>query len=161
MSGTTRSDGPARNDADAAAPGPIADAAAASPPGPIPVRDGLFREDPPALLGARCDNCGALRFPALEVCARCQHEEASVIALPAEGTVFTYTIVHAPPPGYAGEVPYALGVVELGDGLRVAATLLADDLETIRIGAPAKLELFDIDGPDGALRTYGFRTERG
>jgi uncharacterized protein len=161
MSESTRSDGAARNDAGSAAPGPITDAAAASPPGPVPVREGLFREDPPALLGARCDNCGGLRFPALEVCARCQHEEASVIALPDEGTVFTYTIVHAAPPGYAGEVPYALGVVELGDGLRVAATLLADDLESIRIGAPARLELFDIEGPDGEIRTYGFRTREG
>jgi len=126
--------------------------------GATPVREGLFREDPPALLGARCDNCGALRFPALDVCARCQHEGASEIALPDEGTVFTYTIVHAAPPGYAGEVPYALGVVELDDGLRVAATLLADDLAALRIGAPARLELFDLAGADGeALRTYGFR----
>ena len=126
--------------------------------GPTPVREGLFREDPPALLGARCENCGALRFPALEICARCQRKGASEIALPDEGTVFTYTIIHAAPPGYAGEVPYGLGVVELGDGLRVAATLLAADLTALRIGVPARLELFDLAGTDGeALRTYGFR----
>ncbi|MBS1676576.1 MAG: Zn-ribbon domain-containing OB-fold protein [Actinobacteria bacterium] len=126
--------------------------------GATPVREGLFREDPPALLGARCENCGALRFPALAVCARCQHEGASEVALPDQGRVFTYTIVHAPPPGYAGEVPYALGVVELGDGLRVAATLLAEDLAAVRISAPCRLELFDLAGEDGAaLRTYGFR----
>jgi hypothetical protein len=48
--------------------------------------------------------------------------------------------------------------VELGDGLRVAATLLADDLAALRIGAPARLELFDLAGTDGGtLRTYGFR----
>lgn len=126
--------------------------------GAPPVREGLFSEDPPALLGARCEACGALRFPALAVCAACQHEGASEVALPDEGAVFTYTIVHAPPPGYAGEVPYALGVVELDGGLRVAATLLAADLGALRIGAPARLELFDLAGPDGeALRTYGFR----
>lgn len=126
--------------------------------GATPVREGLFREEPPALLGARCERCGALRFPALAVCARCQHEGASEIALPDAGRVFTYTIVHAPPPGYAGEVPYALGVVELDGGLRVAATLLADDLEALRIGAPCRLELFDLAGAEGAtLRTYGFR----
>jgi uncharacterized OB-fold protein len=130
--------------------------------GAVPVREGLFREVPPALLGARCENCGALRFPALEVCARCQHQEAAVVALPDDGTVFTYTIVHAAPPGYAGDVPYALGVVDLGDGLRVAATLLADDLEAVRIGAPCRLELFDLAGADGeAVRTYGFRIREG
>lgn len=130
--------------------------------GAVPIREGLFREDPAALLGARCENCGALRFPALEVCARCQHEGATAFALPDDGTVFTYTIVHAAPPGYAGEVPYALGVVDLGDGLRVAATLLADDLAAVRIGAPCRLELFDLAGTDGeVLRTYGFRIREG
>ena len=125
---------------------------------PLPILEGLFREEPPALLGARCERCGALRFPALEVCAECQHQGASPVPLSSEGVVYTFTIVHAAPPGYSGEVPYALGVVELPEGLRVAATLRAADLDAIAIGAPARLELFDLADEDGGeLRTYGFR----
>lgn len=122
----------------------------------IPALEGAFREAPATLLGSRCANCGAFRFPANEVCAICQHAEGEVIELSRAGVVYTYTVVHAAPPGYQGEVPYALGVVELPEGLRVGATLLADDLETIAIGAPAELELFEIAG-DPPILNFGFR----
>jgi uncharacterized OB-fold protein len=39
----------------------------------------------------------------------------------------------APPGGF---VPFALGYVELPDGVRVAAVLDVDDLEEVRIGMP-------------------------
>jgi uncharacterized OB-fold protein len=125
---------------------------------PGTVLEGLFQTDPPALIGARCRNCGALRFPAIEVCANCQREESDRVELSDHGTVFTFTIVHAAPPGYCGEVPYALGVVELPEGLRVTSTLLADDLGRVEIDAPCRLELFEL-AAEPPVETFGFRIE--
>jgi uncharacterized OB-fold protein len=122
-----------------------------------PVREGLFSVDPPSLIGARCLDCGALRFPVAGICAACQSTNQETVPLSGAGSVYSHTVVHARPPGYLGEAPYAYGIVELPEGLRVTATLLADDLGRIEIGAPCAFELMTLPGPDGPLRSYAYR----
>lgn len=121
---------------------------------PAPVRAGLFTVDPPALIGGRCERCGSLGFPRREVCPSCQHDEIAAVALSTTGIVHTFTIVRMTPPGYRGEVPYAIGVVELPEALRVATTLTADDLEAIAIGDTCDVELITLgSGDDQVLST--------
>jgi uncharacterized OB-fold protein len=124
-----------------------------------PVREGLFTVDPPALLAGRCADCGALRFPAADVCPSCQSSRCEQVSLAGSGTVFTFTVVHAPPPGYTGETPYAYGIVELPEGLRVTATLLADELERIAIGAACEFELVTLTGGEQPALSYGYRVD--
>ncbi len=124
----------------------------------VPVADGLFAVDPPALLAGRCVACGALRFPLRSACATCQRTELEPVALSRDGTVYTYTIMRASPPGYSGPVPYAVGVVELPEGLRVTSTLTCEDLMRIEIGRPCTFELLELPGADGEiLLSYAFR----
>jgi uncharacterized protein len=126
-----------------------------------PVRDGLFRTDPPTLMGGRCTACGSLSFPRRAWCPDCQSTAIEDIALSTTGVVYTFTVVHMAPPGYHGEAPYAYGVVELPEGLRVTSTLLADDLDAIGIGTPVSFELFELGtGEDRAL-SFGFRLSGG
>jgi uncharacterized protein len=119
-----------------------------------PVRKGLFTVDPPALTGGRCRACGTLRFPALDVCPSCQSADCEEIPLSTEGSVFTFTIVHMAPPGYLGETPYAYGVVELPEGLRITTTLLAGDLGAIAIGDRCSFELITLDD---AVQSFAYR----
>jgi uncharacterized OB-fold protein len=83
-------------------------------------------------------------YPAEDTCPRCGGS-ADPAVLQGTGTLWTWTVQrYAPksppyqaPPG--GFVPYALGYVELAEGVRVAAVLdLADldELDDIRIGMP-------------------------
>jgi uncharacterized OB-fold protein len=76
--------------------------------------------------------------------------------LATEGTVFSYTIVRVPVPGYAGPVPYGLGVVELPDGIRVNTMLVAEPLETLSIGAPVRIRLVQVGTEQNPLLSYGF-----
>ena len=123
------------------------------------VLEGLFQRDPVRLLAGRCRACGALRFPAAPLCAHCQADDVEQFPLADRGTLYTFTIVRARPPGYGGPVPYAVGVVTLPDGIRVAATLMADDLEALAIDDEVRLELVTV--PDattgGAVTSYAFR----
>lgn len=128
-----------------------------SAPHPQPVEKGLFTAVPPALIGGRCDAYGALRFPHRGVCAACQGAAVSPVALSTAGTIYTFTIVRHAPPGYVGEVPYALGIVELPEGLRVAATLVADDLSALSIGDVVDFELLPLGHGDHAVLSYAFR----
>ena len=84
------------------------------------VREGLFLDtDPPVLLGSRCTHCGSVLFPRADVCTYCASEDPEQIELSRRGTLWAWTAVTAPPPGYLGSVPYGIGVVELPEGVRV------------------------------------------
>jgi uncharacterized OB-fold protein len=115
------------------------------------VREGLFTDD--ALTGGRCAACGTLRFPIREVCPSCQHDVVEPVALSTTGTIYTFTVVRAAPPGYQGETPYAYGVVELPEGLRVTTTITADDLDAIAIGDHVAFELIAV----GDVTSYAYR----
>ncbi|WP_405864849.1 Zn-ribbon domain-containing OB-fold protein [Streptomyces sp. NBC_00005] len=96
------------------------------------------------LQGSRCSGCSVTVYPADEACPRCGGPAAPA-SLSAAGTLWTWTVQrYAPksPPYRApsdGFVPFALGYVELPEGVRVAAVLDVDDTDDfagIRIGMP-------------------------
>ena len=122
-----------------------------------PVEDGLFYTDPPALTGGHCASCGARSFPRRPWCPECQSTTIEDIALSTAGLVYTFTIVHMVPPGYLGEAPYAYGVVELPEGLRVTTTLLADDLEAIEVGAPCSFQLLELGAASDRVLSFAYR----
>lgn len=98
-----------------------------------------------ALVGRRCAACAVTVYPAQEHCPRCG-AAMWVLTLSTVGTLWTWTVQRfAPksPPYVASEggfEPFAVGYVELPEGVRVAAVLDADDLDAVRIGAPVRIE---------------------
>jgi uncharacterized protein len=123
--------------------------------GAEPVCDGLFTEA--SLLGGRCENCGTLQFPRRGVCPACQHDVVAEMPLPTRGSIFTFTIVRVAPPGYLGETPYAFGVVELTGALRVTATILAEDLDSLRIGDSVAFDTITLTGGEQSVRSFAYR----
>jgi uncharacterized OB-fold protein len=74
------------------------------------------------LIGMRCAGCGTAAFPAREVCSGCGRDDAlSEIELAGEGTLYSFSEVHAAPKGFA--TPYVIGYVDLTDGVRVLAQI--------------------------------------
>ena len=56
--------------------------------------------------------------------------------LSRQGTLWAWTAVTAPPPGYQGEVPFGIGVVELPEGVRVITRLTESDPGALAEGQP-------------------------
>jgi uncharacterized OB-fold protein len=72
------------------------------------------------LIGMRCASCGTAAFPAREVCSGCGRDNAlSVLELAGEGTLYSFSEVHAAPKGFA--TPYVIGYIDLSEGVRVLA----------------------------------------
>lgn len=75
--------------------------------------------DTGTLLGSRCNTCGTSSWPARAVCHHCGSADVDGAALSREGSLITYTTVWVPRPGV--EPPYALGQIDLPEGVRVVA----------------------------------------
>jgi len=127
---------------------------AAVEPATAPIWPGLLGEDEqgPFLVGGRCRACGFLALGVRDVCGRCWAAE-SMEAVPVgrTGRLYTCTVVHQPPDGFAG--PIAVGYVDLPEGLRVFAHI-AQDARSLTLGTELALTVAPLRrGRDGGSLT--------
>ena len=113
--------------------------------------------DEPRLIGGKCAACGAITFPNKPSCPRCGRPEMATHLLPPRGTLVAWTTQEFLPkePYASGETdetfkPYGVGLVQLGDEVRVEARLTECDPAKLRFGMDVQLAIvpFRIE-PDG------------
>ena len=86
-----------------------------------------------SLTGSRCLHCGTVAFPAARGCQCCGHQSMEAAELSSRGTVWGFTVQRFAPksPPYivpeGGFVPFAVGYVELPEGVKVEAVLDCTD----------------------------------
>jgi uncharacterized OB-fold protein len=123
-----------------------------------PVVEGLFADtdEGPRLLGSRCSGCETPYFPKAAICRNpnCDGGALEDARFGPSGTLWSYTIQHyAPPPPVKYDEPYepyAMGMVDLDDGLRVLSRISIDDLSQIKVGATVELVVEKLHrSPDG------------
>lgn len=106
------------------------------------------------LVVQRCRGCGAHRFPARDRCSACLSREADWTRVSGRGTVFSYAVMHQVyHPGFADEVPYAIVVIELEEGVRVLSNVIGCPVPEIRIGMPVEV-VFDEVGTEVTLPKF-------
>ena len=129
------------------------------------VADGLFAIDTagPRLIGSKCLSCGTLYFPQALSCRNpaCRNKQVERALLPNAGTLRSYTIQrYRPPPLFRMDnwAPYAIGLVDLGEGVEVMGMLSGIPFDAIRIGMPLMLvaECLFTDPELGPVLTYKF-----
>jgi uncharacterized OB-fold protein len=111
----------------------------ASPKTPAkPLCEGLLGEDAEGafLLGGRCEACGFVTLGVRDVCPECWvRGKMTMVPIGRRGNVYTCTVVHQLPHGY--EAPFAVGSVDIEDGVRVFAHL--EQGPAVRPGAKVRL----------------------
>ncbi|MFE7551607.1 bifunctional MaoC family dehydratase N-terminal/OB-fold nucleic acid binding domain-containing protein [Streptomyces gardneri] len=96
------------------------------------------------LLIQRCADCASLRLPWLPGCAECGSPEWDTIEASGAGTVYSYVVMHHPPfPAF--DPPYAVGLVELAEGVRMISNVVGVPYDKVRIGMPVRLEFLRVD----------------
>jgi uncharacterized OB-fold protein len=103
----------------------------------------------PQLIGSRCAKCSATTFPAQSGCPRCGSVEMERRLLPRRGTLWAWTTQEFLPkaPYAGGETeatfrPFGVGLIQLGDEVKVEARLTTADPELLKIGAEMELTIF-------------------
>lgn len=138
--------------------------------GAAPVVVGLFEEErgEVSLLATRCRSCEAIYFPRCTSCRNpdCDAKAVEDWALPRQGTLYSYTIQRYQPPSLFRMDdwhPYAIGLIDLGEGVRVMGMLDSIELDEIAIGMPMRLASRALyrDSEGREVRTYAFVPDGG
>ena len=113
------------------------------------------------LVGSKCNNCNEVMFGIAGCCSNCATEDLSPIPLSTRGTLWTYTVIRSRPPGaYLGPsdpfIPFAEGLVELPEGIRVLSVLDCD-IDAVNIGMPLELVVYPISKDDEGREIIGFK----
>jgi uncharacterized OB-fold protein len=106
------------------------------------IEPGLFRlgdDGSLTLVGGFSPTSGLYHFPILDTCPYSGATDVEPRDLSRTGTLFGWTSVSVPPPGYLGQVPYGFGIVELPEGLRVIGRLTETDVAALRFGRPMRV----------------------
>ncbi|WP_304111536.1 Zn-ribbon domain-containing OB-fold protein [Mycolicibacterium bacteremicum] len=122
-------------------------------------------DESPQLIGSRCGACSAVTFPRQTHCPRCSRSEMSDQLLPRRGTVIAWTTQGFPPGApYAGPTgkdfePFGVGLVQLGDEIRVEGRLTENDPEKLSFGMEVELVMapFATDADGDELVTFWFK----
>ena len=106
----------------------------------------------------KCSKCGIKFFPPRLICPECKNRELEKTKIAETGKIITYTIIRVPPHQFVDQAPYAVGIVELDDGVKLTAQIVDCDFEDLKIGQKVRIEfrkIFD-EGESGIL-CYGYK----
>ncbi len=122
-------------------------------------------DENPQLIGSECGSCGATVFPVQDHCPKCSGDQMSQVLLPRQGTVVAWTTQGFPPGApYAGPtgkdfVPFGVGLVQLGDVIRVEGRLTEHDPAKLQFGQQVELTMipFTTDDEGNDVVTFAFK----
>lgn len=97
----------------------------------------------------QCKQCEGWVFFPRNHCSHCLAHDLQWQQVSGEGTLYSYTLTRIPTmPEFSDEMPQALAVVELAQGVRINTTLIDVAEQDIKIGMPVKA-VFDKVSSDG------------
>jgi uncharacterized OB-fold protein len=109
----------------------------------IPIKEGMMELPKSAgdrgyLIGSKCRKCGELFFIKRQICENCQSQDLETIELSSKGKLYAFSVMYypAPPPYKPPEpfVPYAVGWIELPEGLVLYSLLTENDPKKLKVG---------------------------
>jgi len=85
----------------------------------------------------RCGRCGRFRWPPGPICPGCRMAGAEWVDSPGRGTVYSWVVVHVPfAEALVDQLPYAVGLIQLAEGVRLVSTIEGCDPAAIEAGMP-------------------------
>jgi hypothetical protein len=86
------------------------------------------------LMAGKCKRCGKTHLPPRPLCDKCFAQEFEWVEVSGRGKLLTYTVIHIAPPQFQAMAPYAVGIVQLENGLRMPGMISGVAQEQLRIG---------------------------
>ena len=92
------------------------------------------------LMAVRCVRCRRVMVPPRIICPNCRSSRVEWVQLAPRGKLVTYTVVHVSPPQFKHMAPYAVGIVEMPEGVKVPGIIRTSRLESLKIGMELEVD---------------------
>lgn len=92
------------------------------------------------LMGGKCKRCRKIHLPPRPLCDRCFSKEFEWTEIPKKGKLLTYTIIHVAPAQFQQIAPYAVGIIELENSLKIPGMIKDVEHEKVKIGMELTME---------------------
>jgi len=86
------------------------------------------------LMAGKCTRCGKIHLPPRPLCGNCFSQEFEWMEVSGKGRLLTYTVIHIAPPQFQAMTPYAVGIVQLENGLKIPGMISGVAHEQLKIG---------------------------
>jgi len=112
---------------------------------PAPIRDEDTEPfwsacDRGELVAQRCGACQTFRWPPGPGCPNCGDTGSDWVPVKGHGVVYSWVVVRIPlTDALAEQIPYAVGLIELPEGIRIVSTITEISPEDIRAGMPVRV----------------------
>ena len=116
-----------------------------SPPRPLPIPTAETAHYWRAALEGRleiqyCHACRRHQFYPRRFCTQCLSDQLDWVQASGRGRIYTYTVCHvAGHPAFESRVPYAIGMIELDENVRLLAGIVDSDMKRLAVGAPVEV----------------------
>lgn len=108
--------------------------------------------------GNKNKESGEIFFPPRLIDPSTKSSEFEKVTLETEGKIITHTVVHVAPSHFRDLTPYAVGIVELNDGVRITAMIADCDPDDLKAGTKVRIEfrkIYEV-GASGII-CYGYK----
>jgi uncharacterized protein len=101
----------------------------------------------------KCSKCGKIAFPSRLICPDCGSEEFTVINLSGKGKIVSHTVIRTAPDGFEDLAPYAVGIIELDEGIKILSQITDCNPEDLKTGdrLVSKFRRMNQDGKTGMI----------
>jgi uncharacterized protein len=99
------------------------------------------------LMAGKCLKCGKTHLPPRPFCDNCYSTDFEWIEVSGKGKLVTYTEISVAPQQFQNLTPYAVGIVELENGLKIPGLLQNLKREQLEIGMDLQLDFGSCSTP--------------
>lgn len=86
------------------------------------------------LMAGKCLKCEKNHLPPRPLCDNCYGQDFEWVEVSGKGKLLTYTVIHVAPPQFQALAPYAVGIVQLENGLKIPGIISDIDSEQLKVG---------------------------
>lgn len=92
------------------------------------------------LMAARCLKCGKIHMPPRPLCDNCFSQDFEWVSVSGKGKLLTYTVISVAPHQFQSLTPYAVGIVQLENGLKIPGMIQGITQEQLKIDMDLTLD---------------------
>ena len=92
------------------------------------------------LMAGKCVKCGKIHLPPRPLCDNCYSKLFEWMQVNGKGKLVTYTVINVAPAQFQALAPYAVGIVEFENGLRIPGMIQGVTQQELRIGIELTLD---------------------